>query len=309
MNKFRFGVQISKARSGEDWVEKARKIEELGYSTLLMPDHFDNQFAPLTALATAAASTSTLRIGGLVLDNDYRHPLVLAKELATLDVLSNGRLEIGLGAGWMISDYEQSGIVYEPAGVRISRLQEAVTIIKSCLIGDSFSFTGRHYQITNHQGTPKPVQSPHPPLMLAGGAKRVLSFAAREADIVAVNFSLAAGRVSPEVAVTGTPAATAEKIGWIREAAGDSFERLEINTTVFFTVVTEDRQATAERLAMGFGMQPEDLLGSPHAAVGTVAQIADDLQRWREEYGISYVVFQGNVFEAVAPVVRQLAGT
>ena len=306
--KFRFGVQLSRARSGEDWIEKARKIEDLGFSTLLMPDHFDNQFAPLTALAAAAATTSSLRVGGLVLDNDFRHPLVLAKELATLNVLSNGRLEIGLGAGWMIADYEQSGIAYESAGMRIARLQEAVSIIKSCLSGEPFSFSGQHYHISSHQGTPKPVQSPHPPVMLAGGSGRVLSFAAREADIVAINFSLAAGRVSPEVAATGSPEATEQKIGWIRAAAGDRFEQLELQTTVFFTVVTNDRQATAERLATGFGTTPADLLGSPHAAIGTGEEIAADLIRKRDEWGFSYVVFQGNVFEAVAPVVRQLAG-
>ena len=269
--KFRFGVQLSRARSGEDWIEKARKIEDLGFSTLLMPDHFDNQFAPLTALAAAAATTSSLRVGGLVLDNDFRHPLVLAKELATLDVLSNGRLEIGLGAGWMIADYEQSGIAYESAG------------------------------ISSHQGTPKPVQSPHPPVMLAGGSGRVLSFAAREADIVAINFSLAAGRVSPEVAATGSPEATEQKIGWIRAAAGDRFEQLELQTTVFFTVVTNDRQATAERLATGFGTTPADLLGSPHAAIGTGEEIAADLIRKRDEWGFSYVVFQGNVSKPSPP--------
>lgn len=309
MKPFRFGIQLSRARSSEDWIEKARKIEDLGFSTLLVPDHFDNQFAPLTALAVAATATSTLRVGGLVLDNDYRHPLVLAKELATLDVLSDGRLEIGLGAGWMLSDYEQSGIAYESAGVRISRLREAVSIVKSCLSGESFSFSGRYYQITNHQGTPHPIQSPHPPLMLAGGGKRVLSFAAQEADIVGVNFSLAAGRVSPEVAATGTPEATVEKIGWIRRAAGNRIDQLEINTTVFFTAVTEDRQGTAERLGGGFGMKPEDLLASPHAAIGSVDQIAEQLLRQREEHGFSYIVFQGNVLEAIAPVVGRLAGT
>ena len=308
-HKFRFGVQISKARSGQEWAETARKIEDFGFSTLLVPDHFDNQFAPLIALASAAASTTALRVGALVLDNDYRHPLVLAKELATLDLLSEGRLEIGLGAGWMTSDYEQSGMAYDPPGVRIRRLEEGVKIIKSCLAGQQFSFAGSYYNITNHQGTPKPVQSPHPPLMLAGGSKRVLSFAAREADIVGVNFSLAKGRVSPEVAASGTPAATAEKIRWIREAAGDRLEKLEINSTVFFTVVTEDRQGTAERLGMGFGMPAMDLLGSPHAAIGTVDQIVEHLQRQRDEYGFSYIVFSGNVFEAVAPVIRKLAGT
>lgn len=307
--KFRFGLQISKSGSGKEWAETARKIEDLGFSTLLVPDHFDNQFAPLIALASAAAATTSLRVGVLVLDNDYRHPLVLAKELATLDRLSDGRLEIGLGAGWMISDYEQSGMAYDSPGVRIRRLEEGVKIIKSCLTGQQFSFSGSYYNITNHQGTPKPAQLPRPPLLLAGGSKRMLSFAAREADIVGINFSLAKGRVSPEVAATGTPTATAEKIRWIREAAGDRWTGLEINSTVFFTVVTEDRQGTAERLALGFGTTPADLLGSPHAAIGTIDQIVDNLQQQREEYGISYIGFSGNVFEAVAPVVGKLAGT
>ena len=308
-HKFRFGIQTSRAPSREEWVDKVRRIEELGFSSLFIPDHFNNQFAPIPALMAAADATSSLRLGTLVLDNDFRHPLVLAKELATLDVLSGGRVEAGLGAGWMVSDYEQSGMVYERPGVRISRLEEAVKIMKGLFAEGPFTFSGKHYSITNHEGTPKPVQKPHPPFLIGGGGKRVLTLAAREADIVGVNFSLAEGVVNPAVAVTGSAAATAEKIAWIREAAGKRLDDLELNVTVFFSTVTDDRKAMAERIAPGFGLSPEDVLLSPHVVIGTVEQIVDDLQRRREEYGFSYIVFSGDVFEAMAPVVKRLAGT
>jgi len=308
-HKFRFGIQTSRAPSREEWVDKVRRIEELGFSSLFIPDHFNNQFAPIPALMAAADATSSLRLGTLVLDNDFRHPLVLAKELATLDVLSGGRVEAGLGAGWMVSDYEQSGMVYERPGVRISRLEEAVKIMKGLFAEGPFTFSGKHYRVTGHEGTPKPVQKPHPPFLIGGGGKRVLTLAAREADIVGVNFSLAEGVVNPAVAVTGSAAATAEKIGWIRDAAGKRLDDLELNVTVFFSTVTDDRKAMAERIAPGFGLSPDDVLLSPHVLIGTVEQIVDDLQRHREEYGFSYIVFSGDVFEALAPVVKRLAGT
>ena len=308
-HKFRFGIQTSRAPSREEWVDKVRRIEELGFSSLFIPDHFNNQFAPIPALMAAADATSSLRLGTLVLDNDFRHPLVLAKELSTLDVLSGGRVEAGLGAGWMVSDYEQSGMVYERPGVRISRLEEAVKIMKGLFAEGPFTFSGKHYSITNHEGTPKPVQKPHPPFLIGGGGRRVLALAAREADIVGVNFSLAEGVVNPAVAVTGSAAATAEKIAWIREAAGKRLDDLELNVTVFFSTVTDDRKEMAERIAPGFGLSPEDVLLSPHVLIGTVEQIVDDLQRHREEYGFSYIVFSGDVFEAMAPVVKRLAGT
>ena len=307
--KFRFGLQTSGASSKKDWAAKARRIEGLGYSTLFVPDHFNDQLAPVPALMAAADATSTLRIGTLVLDNDYRHPLVLAKEFATLDVLSGGRVEIGLGAGWMLSDYEQSGMPYESPGVRISRLKEALKLIKGLFADGSFSFSGQHYNITNHDGTPKPVQKPHPPFLIGGGGKRVLTLAAREADIIGVNFSLAEGMVNPAVAATGSATATREKIGWIREAAGQRLDQIELSVTVFVCLVTDDRQAMAERVAPGFGLTTEDVVGSPHVLIGTVEQIVDDLQQRRDEYGFSYVVFSGDVFDSMAPVVDRLAGT
>ena len=308
MRKFRFGIQTSRAGSADEWKAKARRIEELGYSTLFIPYHFSDQFAPLIALTAAAEATSSLRLGTLVLDNDYRHPLVLAKELATLDVLSGGRLEIGLGAGWMRSDYVASGIPYDRPGVRISRFEEGLAVIKGLMDEGPFSFAGKHYAITQSDGLPKPLQKPHPPVLVGGGGKRVLGIAAREADIVGVNFSLAEGEVNPKVAITGTASATREKIAWIREAAGIRFDELELNTTVFVAVVTDDREGMADRVAAGFGLPAEEIPGSPHVLIGTVDQIVDDLQRHRDDFGFSYVVFSGDVFEVMAPVVKRLAG-
>jgi probable F420-dependent oxidoreductase len=307
--KFRFGIQTSRAATADAWREKARRIEELGFSTLFIPDHFEDQLAPLIALTAAADATTSLRLGTLVLDNDYRHPLVLATELATLDVLSGGRLEAGIGAGWMTSDYEQAGIPLDPPGVRIDRLKEGLAIIKGLFGDEPFSFSGKHYTITNHNGLPKPAQKPHPPILVGGGGNRVLRLAAREADIVGVNFSLAEGVVNPTVAQTGSAVATEEKVRWIREAAGSRFDELELNITVFVTAVTDDRTAFAERVAGGFGLSPAEVLDSPHVLAGSVDQIVDELQARRERYGFSYVVFSGDLFEQTAPIVKRLAGT
>lgn len=307
--KFRFGIQTSRAGSREEWAAKAKKIEELGFSTLFIPDHFEDQFAPLIALTAAADATTTLRVGTLVLDNDYRHPLVLAKELATLDVLSGGRVEAGLGAGWMRTDYDQSGMPFDSPGVRIERMVEGLKIIRGLFGDEPVSFSGKHYTVTNHSGLPKPVQKPHPPILIGGGGRRVLRIAAREADIVGLNFQLPDGAVNAAAMATGSAEATAEKIAWIREAAGTRFDEIELNVTVFVSTVTDDREKMAERLAPGFGTTPDRLLEVPHVLVGSVDQIVESLQRRREQYGFSYVVFSGDRFDAMAPVVKQLAGT
>jgi probable F420-dependent oxidoreductase len=308
--KFRFGIQTSKAGSGDEWLQKARRIEDLGFSTLFIPDHFGDQYAPLVALAAAANATSALRLGTLVLDNDYRHPLVLAKEWATLDFLSNGRVEAGLGAGWMKSDYDESGIAYDPPADRIDRFKEGLAIIKGLFTSEGpFSFSGKHYTITNAQPLPRPVQKPHPPILIGAGAKRMSRIAARNADIVSVNFSLAEGVVNPVVAATGTAEATHQKLAWMRDAAGSHFDALELSCTVFVTIVTDDRDGMAERVAQGFGLPGSEVLRSPHLLVGTAGQIIEDLQRRREEFGFTYIVFSGDVFEQMAPVVKHLAGT
>ncbi|MEX2245550.1 MAG: TIGR03621 family F420-dependent LLM class oxidoreductase [Dehalococcoidia bacterium] len=308
--KFRFGVQMSRAGSADAWREKARKLEDLGYASLFIPDHFEDQFAPMPALMAAADATSTLRVGTLVLDNDYRHPLVLAKEIATLDLLSNGRVEFGIGAGWMKTDYDASGMVYESPGVRIEKLKEGLAICKGLFASEGpFSYAGKHYTITAAKGLPKPVQTPHPPVLIGGGRPRVLKFAAREADIIGFNFSLHEGAVNRETMVTGTAAATDEKIGWVREGAGARMDELEMNVTVFVCVVTDDRASMAERISGGFGMPAAEVLESPHAVIGSVDQIVEDIQRRRERWGFSYVVFSGDVADAMAPVVKKLAGT
>ena len=307
--RFRFGAQLSYACTSEDWAAKARRVEALGYATLCVPDHFDDQLAPLPALVAAAAATEILRVGTLVLDNDYRHPLVTAKEAATVDLLSGGRFELGMGAGWLGSDYQQSGIPCDPPGVRIDRLEEGLAVVKGLLAGGKFSFSGRHYTVTAHPGTPLPVQRPHPPILVGGGSRRILSLAGREADIVSVNFDLRSGSIGPHLGATATAGATAEKVGWVREAAGDRFDQVELSHTVYLTMVTDDRYEVAAGLGSGFGLDAEQVLAMPNFAIGTVVEIADELQRRRDELGFSYVVVGGECHEAMAPVVERLAGT
>src|SRR5579864_6884469 len=242
---FRFAAQLSTAPDGTaaSWAEQARKAEDLGYSTLLMPDHFGDQLAPVPALMAAADATSELRVGTLVFDNDYRHPVVLAKEAATLDVLSGGRLELGLGAGWMRTDYEQSGIAYDPPGVRVERFAEGVEVVTGLLEGDGpFSFSGRHYTVSEHHLLPRPVQQPRPPLILGGGGRRVLTIAARHADIVSINVDLRAGLGGAEAAPNASPDSTRQKVAWVKEAAGDRFDDIELNCLIGFAVITDDAQ-------------------------------------------------------------------
>jgi len=305
---FRFGIQLSEAPDGPSWVEQAKRAEDLGYSTLFMPDHFGTQLSPTVALQSAADATTTLRVGALVYDNDYRHPVVLAKDCATLDLLSGGRLELGLGAGWMTSDYEQSGIPMDPPKVRVDRMIEAVAVLKGALGDGPFDHSGEHYTITGYDGHPKPVQKPHPPLLIGGGMKRVLSFAAREAQIVGVNPTIPNGAVDADAARTGTAAETDRKLGWIREAAGDRFDDIELNALNFATIVTDDRDGMIEMMAPLFGIPPEAVDDYPHALIGTVDRICADIEARRERWGFSYVVVQGDSMEPFAPVVARLAG-
>jgi probable F420-dependent oxidoreductase len=307
--RFRFGAQLSFATSQQEWTAKARRVEDLGYATLCVPDHFDDQLAPIPALTAAAGATTSLRVGTLVLDNDYRHPVLTAKEAATLDLVSGGRFELGMGAGWLIADYEQSGIPCDRPGVRIDRLAEGLAVVKGLLAGGKFSYSGRYYTVAGHPGTPRPVQHPRPPILVGGGGRRVLSLAGREADIVSVNFDLRSGSVGPHLGGTATAAATAEKVGWVRDAAGDRFGEVELSFTAYLTMVTDDRDAVAAGLGSGFGLSGEQVLAMPNFAIGTVVEIADELERRRDELGFSYVVVGGECHEAFAGVVDRLAGT
>ena len=306
---FRFGVEEHRAESAQGWREKARLLESLGYSTLFLPDHFGGQLAPVAALMAAADATTTLRIGSLVFDNDYRHPVVLAKEAATLDLLSGGRLDFGLGAGWLASDYEQTGIPLDSPGTRIERMAEGLAIIKSFFAGGDISFEGKHYKIHGVEAFPRPAQQPHPPIVIGGGGKRMLRLAAREADIVSVNPNLSAGRVGADTARTGLPEATDEKIGWIKEAAGERFSQIELSATIYYASLTDDREALAAGLAAGLEAKPREVLEMPHVLLGTIDQMVEDLKARRERYGTSYIVFPDSVAVSLAPVVERLTGT
>lgn len=309
MHPFRFAVQLTSSESGSAWRDLARKVESLGYSTVFVPDHFGDQFGPLVALTVAAEATSTLRVGSLVFGNDYRHPVVLAKEIATLDLVSEGRVEFGLGAGWMTSDYEQAGLPEDRPGVRIERMAESLAVMKSLWSSETTTLDGEHYRITAAAGAPTPHQRPHPPVIIGGGGRRVLGFAAREADIVGVNPSLAAGYVGPEVIATTTAEYYHQRVAWIREAAGDRFDHLELQCLTFMVQVVPDRQEAIVRLSKLLSVTPEQVEESPIAMIGSVDEITEMLRQRREAFGFSYIVVHEAEMDAFAPVVAALAGT
>lgn len=311
MQPFRFGVNLRTAASGAAWTEAARRVEALGYSTLTVPDHLADMYAPMPAIAAAGAATTRLRIGTLVLNNDFRHPVVLAREAALVDLLTDGRLQLGLGAGYMRSEYEQAGLPFDRAGVRVERLGEAVTILKGLLGGERVSFSGRHYRVTDHTIHPRPRQQPHPPLLVGGNGARLLGLAAREADIVALTgFTFTqggAGRDFSGFTAEGTDA----RVGWVREAAGTRFADLELSALVQRVVVTGDRLGAAEELAAQWPppLTVAAVLDSPFVLLGTIDEIVECLRARRARWGLSYYVVFEPAMEAFAPVVARLAGT
>jgi len=305
---FRFGVQLSGAASAREWVDTARRVESLGYSVATMPDHFTGQLAPMPALQAVLDATTTLRAGALVFDNDYKHPAILAKELATMDVLSDGRVEIGLGAGWMKTDYEQLGIAYDTPGVRIDRFVEGLAIVRGVMGDGPFSFAGNHYTITDYEGFPKPVQGPCPPILIGGGGKRVLTIAARQADIIGVNGTMHAGVVGPEAIATMTAEAVIEKVAIVANAAGERIDDIEMNIRAFFVSVTDDRAAQVAAIASMIGVEEAMITASPFALIGSPEKIVEDLIARREQFGFSYVIVGADDIESFAPVVAALAG-
>jgi probable F420-dependent oxidoreductase len=260
-------------------------------------------------MTIAAETTSRLNVGTLVFDNDYRHPVVLAKEIATLDLASEGRVEFGLGAGWMVSDYDESGIPLERPGVRIDRMVESLRVMKALWSDGKADLDGRHYTIRNAQGTPRPASTPRPKIIIGGGGQRVLSIAAREADIVGVNPSLASGAIGAAVAQSAKAERFRERVDWVRAAAGDRFDDLELQLNTFMVNITDDRRGVAEMLAGGFGLTTDEALEVPLAFVGSVDDICDQLRERREVYGFSYIVVHQGEIEPFAEVVARLAGT
>jgi probable F420-dependent oxidoreductase len=308
---FRFGAGVTGAGSRAEWVALARRIEELGYSVLLVPDHFDEEFLPSVALMAVADAAPHLRIGSYVYDNDFRHPALLAKEAAVLDLLSDGRLEFGIGAGWNLADYEQTGLPFESAGVRIERLAEAITIVRQFFTQESVTFSGKYYRVAGLESRPRAVQRPHPPIFIGGGGKRVLTLAGQRADIVGLHFKVNADNtVDAEERLEG---ALARKVEWVRAAAGERFAAMELNLLLSGVLVTDDRRQAAEEKAralqaQGSSVTADVLLESPYWLIGTVDEMVERLVRLRETLGITYVVAREDAFEAFAPVVARLAG-
>ena len=307
VHPFRFGIQLRNASSGSAWREMACKAEDLGFSTLFLPDHFGESWSPTVPLTVAAEATTSLRVGALVYDNDYRHPLTLARDVAAMDLFSSGRIEFGIGAGWMTTDYEQSGIVLDRPGVRIDRMIEAIECIKRLWSDDRASFAGEHYTLTGAACHPRPFTPGGPPICIGGGGRKVLTAAAKYASIIGVNPELTSGTAGIEAAKTAVSERYLERIGWIREAAGERFASIELQVLGQIEQVVPNRLEVAAKLAPAFGITPEEALEMPIVLIGTEDEICADLIARRETYGFSYVVVHD--MDLFAPIVSRLAGT
>ncbi len=306
--RLRFATELHAPLPGRTWIESAQEIEQLGYSTVFFPDHFDEGPGPIAAMAAVAAATSTLNVGALVFDCDFRHPAVLARELATIDVISGGRLEVGLGAGWKALDYERSGIAMDRPGVRVSRLQEHCAVLKGLWSDGPFSFAGEHYRITELDGTPKPVRPGGPPILVGGGGPRLLRWAGATADIVGVNASIHSGEIDAAAAADALAERIDEKVVWLREGAGSRIDDIEINAWLAAAELTSD-PATIEAIASLFGTDTAELQQSPLGLVGPAGAVAERLYERRERWGYSYHVIPGDKARDFAPLVAQLTGT
>jgi probable F420-dependent oxidoreductase len=311
---FRFGLlSHNTSPSLEYLVALARRAEQAAYATFLLPDHLEDQFAPALALAMVVQATTSIRIGSCVFDNDFRHPVLLAKDVATLDHLSHGRFELGLGAGWMQSEYEHIGLSFDRPAVRINRLTEALQIVKALLTEETVSFSGQYYSINGMHGLPKSLQKPYPPFYLGGSGKRMLQLAAREASCVGI---------VPRIKKTergdhmndlldmddAAPEALQQKISWIREAAGSRFAELELNIVLMDVQVTNARDQAQQTLAERYGTSAQAIQDSPFFLIGTLEQIREKLWQVREQFGFSYIAAWEEHLELLAPAVVHLTG-
>lgn len=311
MKPFQFLAEARDPLSARELGERARRAEALGYHALVIPDHVLDQLSPVPAMAIIAAATKRLRVGAFVFNNDLRHPAVLAQDLASLDVLSEGRLDVAIGAGWNRAEYDAVGIVFDPAPVRSERLTEAVAVLKGCFADGPFTFAGSYYRLTEHNGGPKPVQRPHPPFMIGGGGRRTLSLAAREAQIVGL-APRAGSRARDPRSLTWE--ATAEKVGWVREAAGERFADLTLNVypSSVEVIVTDDSLGEARRVAdliaerTGVRLTEDEVLRSPHFFIGSLAGFEEKFLALRAELGISSIMV--GELGPLDSVVERLAG-
>ena len=305
---FRFAVELRGPIDDLSWADSARRVESAGYSTVFVPDHLDEGLGPIAAMTAAAAATTRLHVGSLVLAADLRHPAVLARELATIDLLSEGRLELGIGAGWKSTDYAASGIVMDAPGVRVSRMIETIAVLRGLFAPGPFSFEGEHLVISELDGTPKPYRAGGPPILVGAGAPRMLRYAGAHADIVGVNPSIHSGEIDEAAARDAQADRIDQKFTWLREGAGDRFDDLEINAWLAMAEVTDTARETAEALAPAFGTDTDGLLESPMVLLGTVDEIVERLIERRERWGYSYIVVPQAAAVAFEPVVARLAG-
>lgn len=317
---FRFGVQSYFATSARDWRDQVRAAEAMGYSAFHLADHIIGpgpalaatnhpvqNLAAIPAMAVAAEVTSTIKIGCRVFCTDFRNPVIFAKELATLDMFSDGRLELGLGAGWLQGEYEAIGLPFDTAGVRIDRFEETLELLRACFADGEVNVTGKHVHAVGFESVPKPANG-MPPIMIGGGSRRILGIAGREADIVSLNFNNASGKMGPAGPGSSTAELTAQKLEWIRAGAGSRFGDLEIEIGAYFTVVTDHREATLGKMGPMLGLTAEQLGEHPHALMGSVDSICAQIIERREKFGINYVTVGRSTMEAFAPVVAALSG-
>jgi probable F420-dependent oxidoreductase len=318
---FRFGLQAYAPNSGKEWRELARKAEASGFSSFHLADHIIGPgpalaatghpvqtVAAIPAMAVAAEATSTIKVGCRVLCVDYRNPVMLAKEVATLDFFSEGRLELGLGAGWLQGEYEAIGVPFDRAGVRIDRFEEVIALLRASFAEGELNINTPHVHAVGFEAVPKPFTKSGPPIMIGGGAKRILTIAGREADIVSLNFNNSSGKLGADGIGSSTAELTDQKIQWIKDGAGARFDQIEIEIAAYFTIVTPDGEGTRAKMAPMFGMTPEVFAEHPNALIGSVDEICDRIVERRERFGISYVSFGASVIDAVIPVVERLAG-
>ena len=319
---FRFGLQAFEATTASEWLDLVKKTEDLGYSTLFSSDHYFGpgriseatghrpvDMAPLVSIAVAAAATSHLRVGCRVFACDFHHPVVLAKETATLDLLSGGRLEVGLGAGWVRDEYDGLGVPMASAGTRIAKLAEYVEVLRAHWAGEQLDIDGEHVHVSGFAGLPRPAQQPGPPIIIGGGAPKILGLAGRLADIVSINFNNSSGRLGGASVASSGADETAQKIGWIRDGAGDRFDEIELEIGAYFVAVGDGAHAALEAMAGRFGVSAEQFATHPHALFGSTAQICETLIERRERYGVSYVTVAQRHVDEFAPVVAALSGS
>ena len=306
--RFRFGLKFRTAKDAASLAAMARRAEDLGYSTILVSDHPTHpQLAPLAAATALACATTRLRVGSSVLANDFRHPVVLAKEVATLDLISGGRVELGIGTGWKQAEYESMGLTFDRASQRIDRLREAIAILRGFWSGKPYALEGEHYSIRELSGYPTPVQD-RLPILIGGGGRKVLSLAAREADIVGVNPAARSGAHDAATDLDSTEAATDEKLRWVAEAAGARMDEVELCMQVYADCVTDSRAEGDQVLAGRYAFSLEEARKVPYAWVGSVGEICAGLEEKRERWGVSYWVVPEHAMETMGPVVEQMAG-